>query len=556
MTKKLIHIILSSWLLFSSLYLSAHAETASTKQDTPTKPLVKKSAQAQFVEGVACMEQSNTACVKLALALIPSMSPYAKILQGALAQQNNQTEQALLILLPLQSDENLTLPAKIMLHRTLAQAFANLGDMQQAVQHFISTENLLKLNQATDQAEIKNIDKQVAANQEQIWKLLHAQTQTDLIALRGNNTDSVFQGWIDLTLASLHANSKLQVAEWRSIYPDHPAQTFAKKLAEDTSDVSQADTQPDLTIPSGVIALVLSTQDEAESESLQAFKLGLQTMLNAANSNASIEVYYQDQTPPEIIAAANYLIAPEFKSAALDSHDANIADQPTLHVRLSIQDEANTILSFIRRHNMQYATIVTTQHQASQPMLSAVQHAWSEYIEQSGLGAPNIIRLDADIMAQPVKLLDLKSQIASQLHDIVILAMPAEDVLKIRPYLDISVPTMTFSAIHDIALENDTLKRLNALRFVDIPFLLDSHHESDQYVKSASTLQHKHLLRWFALGADSLKLVQAIGKNVQQTLLIKGLAGNYQLSEPGEPVRKFTRSLGTARFSHSGIVAD
>ncbi|MEK9825029.1 MAG: penicillin-binding protein activator, partial [Methylotenera sp.] len=432
MTKKLIRIILSSWLLFSSLYLPAQAETATAKHDAPAKPLVKKSAQAQFLEGKTCLEQSNTSCAKLALALIPSMSPYAKILQGALAQQSNQTEQALLILLPLQSDENLTLPAKITLHRTLAQAFTNLGDIQQAVQHFISTEMLLKQNQDQN----KDIDNQLAANQEQIWKLLRAQTQTDLIALRGNNTDSVFQGWIDLTLASLHVNSKLHVTEWRTIYPDHPAQAFAKNWAEDTLVASQADTQPNLAISNGVIALVLPTQDEADSESLQAFKLGLETSLNLANSSASIEVYYRDQTPPETIAEADYLITPEFKSTALDSHDATIEDKPTLHIRLTLQDEADTILSFIRQHHMQYATIVTTQHEASQPMLSAVQHAWSEYMEQAGLGAPNIISLDADIMSQPVKLLDLKSQLASQLHDIVILAMSAEDVLKIRPYLD------------------------------------------------------------------------------------------------------------------------
>jgi len=554
MTKKLIRIILSSWLLFSSLYLPAQAETATGKHDTPAKPLLKKSAQAQFLEGKTCLEQSNMACAKLALALIPGMSPYAKILQGALAQHSNQTEQALLILLPLQSDESLTLTAKVMLHRSLAQAFTNLGDIQQAVQHFIITEMLLKQNQATDQEQNKDIDNQLAANHEQIWKLLRTQTQTDLIALRGNNTDSVFQGWIDLTLASLHANSKLHVTEWRTIYPDHPAQAFAKNLSEDSPAASQADTQPDLAISSGVIALVLPTQDEIDSESLQAFKLGLETSLNLANSSATVDVYYRDQTPPETIAQADYLIAPEFKSTVLDNHNAAAEDKPTLHVRLTLQDEADTILSFIRRHHMQYATIVTTQHEASQPMLSAVQHAWSEYMEPSGLDAPNIISLDADIMTQPVKLLDLKSLLASQLHDIVILAMPAEDVLKIRPYLDISVPTITFSAIHDIALDNDTLKRLNALRFVDMPFLLEPHTESDQYADTTATLQQKQLLRWFALGADSLQLVQAIDKKTQQTLLIKGLAGYYQLSS--EPVRKFTRSLGTARFSHNGIVAD
>lgn len=543
MTKKLIRTILTSWLLFSSLYLSALAETATPVGNAPTKYLIKKSAEAQFSEGSACLAQSNITCAKMALALIPNISPYAKILEGALALQSNQTEQALLALLPVQADETLTVPAQIMLHRTLALAFVNVGDTQQAVHHFINTTSLLKQNPTEDVA------KQISANHDQIWQLLKTLKPADLITLRGNNTDSIFQGWIDLSLASQHAINQSYIADWRSLYPDHPAQTFAQNLIENAAPATQAST---VIASNSTIALVLPTPIEANNEKLQAFKLGLETSANLSNISNPVAVYYQDQMQAQEMPSADYFVVPDFTQSASNVLNENIAGKPTLYISLSMQDEADSIMAFIRQHNMQYLTVVTTQHEASQPMLTSLQQAWAQYVEQSGYDALHVITLDADVLAQPVKLLDLKSQIANQLHDIVILAMPAQDVVKIRPYLDISTPTMTFSAIHDIAFEKDTLKLLNALRFVEIPLLINSTQNMNEYRDVAQALQQKDLMRWFALGADSLPLLITINQNSGHTVLIQGLAGSYSISESG--VR--TRSLSFARFNQTGATAD
>ncbi|OYY84604.1 MAG: hypothetical protein B7Y34_00235 [Methylophilales bacterium 16-45-9] len=162
------------------------------------------------------------------------------------------------------------------------------------------------------------------------------------------------------------------------------------------------------------------------------------------------------------------------------------------------------------------------------------------------------IVLATDVLAEPIKLLDLKSQIAANIHDMVILAMPASDVVKIRPYLDISTPTITFSSIHDIADENDNLKLLNALRFVDMPFLVESDQAVSDYQGVAANLSDKTLLRWFALGADSLRLLISSEKSSNQAFAINGLAGNYNVSESGE----IKRSSTSARFNQSGAVSD
>lgn len=542
MTKKLIHIILTSCLLFSSLYFPAYAQTAS-------KPLLKKSPEAQFSDGKTCLEQNNLACAKLNLALIPTASPYAKILEGALALQNKQADQALLALLPLQGDENLNASAKILLHQSLAQAFANIGDTQQAVQHFIRAEELLIQNQTHDAAD------QINKNHAQIWQLLQPLQQADLISLRGNNTDSVFQGWVDLALAAQHANSKLRVSEWRAIYADHPAQAFASNLSEKVAKTtpSSATLSPD-----SIIAIMATSQGEIDSEKFKAFKLGLETAANLANINTPIQIYHQEQTEPEEVVSANYFIIPKFAETDASARPAdlaskpNIAGKPTLQIGIPLQDEANTMMAFARAHQMQYLTVVTTQHETAQQMLKYIQEAWVALMEPAGYANLRIITLDADVLAQPIKLLDLKSQIAADLHDMVILAMPAQDVVKIRPYLDISMPSITFSAIHDVAYEQEALKLLNALRFVEMPFLIESLPEYDAYRSAAATLTQKELLRWFAVGADSLQLLSLMPQNQNHAVLIKGLAGSYELTGTGE----MSRSLSTARFNSNGAVAE
>ena len=101
MTKKLFNHILATCLLFSSLYLPAHAETSNKTPSEKPDTQIKKSPEANFLDGDTCLKQANTACAKLARAKIPSASAYAKLLQGSIALSEKQTDKALLLLLPL-----------------------------------------------------------------------------------------------------------------------------------------------------------------------------------------------------------------------------------------------------------------------------------------------------------------------------------------------------------------------------------------------------------------------------------------------------------------------
>lgn len=550
MTKKLFKCILTICLLFSSLNLPVFAETATTTQSSTTKSIIKKSPEAQFLEGEACLKASDIPCVAMSIALIPNVSAYAKILEGALAFKQNQIDRALLLLLPIQADAHLSTTAKILLHQTLAQAFQNLNDTQQALQHFILTELAMSKTQSSDSAS------NITENHDRIWQLLKPLKQTELVALRGNNTDTVFQGWIDLALAanSLDSNS---MANWNALYTDHPALEFANSLSKNTVSTTQTPTNLAL---SGTIAVILPAPAEANAEKIEAFKLGLETALNLAAIPNPIEIYHAQQAQQDLTAlytqamteGGDYLIMPNLDDPTANSYFEQVANKKLLHLSLSFSDEAHAIFKFASKNSMQHISVVTTQHAASQQMLASIQQAWSQSTETNDSSPIHTIVLATDVLAEPIKLLDLKSQIAANIHDMVILAMPASDVVKIRPYLDISTPTITFSSIHDIADENDNLKLLNALRFVDMPFLVESDQSVSDYQGVAANLSDKTLLRWFALGADSLRLLISSEKSSNQAFAINGLAGNYTASETGE----IKRSSTSARFNQSGAIPD
>ena len=107
MTKKLFNIILATCLLFSSVYLQAHAETVDKTSPATAPTAARKSPETTFLNGETCLRQGNSACAKLSLANIPGTSIYAKLLQGSIALTEKQTDKALLLLLPLQSDTTL-----------------------------------------------------------------------------------------------------------------------------------------------------------------------------------------------------------------------------------------------------------------------------------------------------------------------------------------------------------------------------------------------------------------------------------------------------------------
>lgn len=558
MTKKLFNNILTICLLFSSLYLPAQAETANKVAAEKPSSQIKKLPAANFLDGDTCLKQANTACARLALANIPSTSAYAKLLQGSIALSEKQTDKALLLLLPLQTEDNLIPQAKITLHQYLASAFESLDDAQQAMQHLMQAEAIMYTS--------RNNDTQTgtAAIHDLIWAMLSKLEQADLIELRGNNTDNIFQGWIDLRLAASNQDLSGSLTGWSAIYPDHPAQIFAKKLS--VIDTTQPIQQASLT-SKGSIALIMPLTTEAYAAKAEAFKLGLETALTKHGLQNEVKTYpstenQQDMDEMYTLAKSEgnaYFIMPSFNTRfntgeAADNQIKQTDTDNVVHIAPILDDEALHIADFALSRGMQQITIITTDNAASKLMTISFQAAWqSRASHEHSSDSITVITLPGNISATDNSLFELKSQLAAKVPDMILLAMPATEARLVRPHLQISTPTMTFSNANETFDDAAAYHVLNAVRFFDIPYLLTADQPSyKDYAATDTNLNSNALLRWFALGVDSLQLLITAQKLPDREVAISGLSGVLTVDNSGN----IKHQLPLARFTHDGIAAE
>lgn len=148
-------------------------------------------------------------------------------------------------------------------------------------------------------------------------------------------------------------------------------------------------------------------------------------------------------------------------------------------------------------------------------------------------------------------LLELKDAIAAQSSELLILALSAEEAIKVKPYLDIGIPTIGFSSLNNLQQEKPVA--LHAVRFVDIPFLTDlNNSEFSSYREASAGLASNELKRWFAMGVDALALLAAKSNNPGNEMLVNGLTGTILI----DPNGRVKRQLPLARFTHDSVVLD
>lgn len=524
---------------------------AETKNAAETRsPETKMTAEAAFTQGQQYLEQGNIPLAEVSLTRVPPTSPYAKLLAGNIAAAKGDTDRAFLLLLPLQSNTSLTNPAAASLHASLSNAYEKQGDSLNALTQLTSREAYI-----TGQA--------IEDNHQSIWRLLSSLPAPDLIAMRGEATDTNTQGWVDLNLAAKNPDAATELATWFNSYPDHPAAGFAKTLATAKSANTKAS---GLALP-GNIALILPFDNPEYTDKANAFKMGLQAALDKNAIPNTIKAYaslgdtesFGDLHAFAKDEQASYVIGPmqigelseKFAThtdgttsdirllSLLDSHSANSLQ----NAGFSLQDEAQAIATFAKTHAIQHITILTLDNATAKSMTEAFQAVWADQGSET-----RVITLPQDLQKANASLLDLKANLAQQPVDMILLAMPGDEARIVRPFLDISTPTLAYSSINNGAGNNS----LNAVRFVDIPFLLDpNYNQYAVYQKLADNLATQELKRWFALGVDTLQLLMANPAESSGTI-INGATGKLLIDQNG----KISRQLPLGRFTYNGVVLD
>ncbi len=584
MIQKLFNHILATCLLFGSLYLPAYAATANKTPGTKPASVLKKPPETNYLEGDTCLEQGKIACARLALAGIPATSVYAKLLQGSIALREKQTDKALLLLLPLQTEADLIPQAKTRLHLQLAAAFEILEDTAQAMLHLMQAETVMTAS------DLKDRSAGVNSIHEKIWGLLSKLQQTELVELRGNHTDNTFQGWIDLRLAAKNQNPESTIAGWSALYPDHPAQAFAKNLASASAEA--ADTQSALA-SAGSIALIMPLSDETYSAKADAFQQGLQTALAKQGLHNALKTYPTTEKPYDMDASRTlaqsegntYFVMLNFDMRKIsDNRIAQPAANRTLHIGHTLDDEAQHISRFVLRSGMQHITIITIEDTGSKALAERFEAAWNKLTSlENSNSTITSITLPTNVSATDNRLLELKSQLNQKMPDMVVLAMQAPEARLVRPHIPISTPVMIFSIAHESSKDAASYPLLNTARVFEMPYLLEADQASEQDNLSrdnetqdnliqdnetkdyqtqgnetkgnetkASTLNSNELKRWFALGADGLQLLIASENMNEREITISGLSGTLTILPSG----LIKRELPLAIVTESGITPE
>lgn len=512
--------------------------------DVPDKAI---NAEQAFMQGQQYLEQADLGLAALSLTRMPPNSPYAKLLAGNIAAKNAEFDRAFLLLLPLQSNLDFNQTAIASLHASLSDAYKKQGDITSTIEQLVRRHAYLVDSQAINH------------NQQRIWSLLSTQIPAELIAMRGESADTTIQGWIDLSLATKYQDIANSLNSWRNNYPDHVASAFAKTLAMIAPELSTAPA-----VINGNIALILPPGHDGMSEKVAAFKLGLQAALSKRNMPNEIKSYTRVNDLEDINTqyslakseGADYAIAPNFGITVTSPNlfsvvalNANISRQKA---DLSLQDEAHRIAEFATRNSMQNILILTTANEPASQMLQSFVQAWQT---ERGFSLKIISLIPSAVGVKGGfdlnQLMDLKANIALQTQDMLLLAMSGTEVKNVRPYLDISMPTMTFSDINMLDNDANANVALNAIYFVDIPFLLaPNNSQFSDYHEPSAALKNNVLKRYFALGVDYLQLLTT--GPVGNDLMIEGLTGKISLDNSGQ----IKRQISVAKFTDQGVVLE
>jgi outer membrane PBP1 activator LpoA protein len=563
LTRMLLH---ASYLCLGCILVSSVAWGNSTEPN-------KISPEDAFLQGQQQLERADLAQAALSLSRITPNSPYAKLLAGNIAANNAEYERAFLLLVPLQSNLNFSKVATASLHASLSAAYEKQGDTVNALDQLVRRQSYINNAQASRD------------NQQRIWQLLSAQSLETLVSMRGESADTSNQGWVDLSLASKNQDISSSLSAWLNSYVDHEANAFATMLIAQTRPamMQQLGLLPAQLLLPGSIALIapLATGDLAEK--LAAFHLGLQSALNQQNLLNEVKTYFSASNPQSAaeqyhqakIDTAAYIIAPQLvpssdqdSVAPADHLDAiSIWDSSAVvhrslrQIDLPLNDEAKQIAAFASSNSMQHILMIATDDAAARLMVKSFESVWP-----SGFGSTlKVITLKTAVNGNEASLdnasprsdlknfMDLRAKVNTHPHDILLLAMSAADAVMIRPYLEIGTPTAAFSSVHELDGDDSSHGALNAIRFVDMPYLLPTNSAQFNYYRKLSAhLTSNELLRCFALGVDYLQLLIAGTQATATELIINGLSGRLSIDSSGQILRQ----LVMAKFTYNAVIIE
>lgn len=303
------------------------------------------------------------------------------------------------------------------------------------------------------------------------------------------------------------------------------------------------------------IALLLPLKSPAFGSAADAVRQGFLAAAGSQPQGLPVKVYECKDESPEILglyvqalkAGAVAIAGPLTRDGAETLANFSGIVVPTLALNaaekagaeqlyffgLPAEREAHQIAQLAAVKGLKKAIIIGS----GTPLSARLSLAFAEEWEKRGgsITREIVYRDDAAVFAG----------IQAEEGSMVFLAADAETARLIRPYLDIALPVYStsyiFSGNANVLLNYD----LNDIRFVDMPWLLQSDHPAVMVYPRAAPPLSTEKERLYAMGIDAYRLLQImLGKTLRTSLPLDGVTGRITLNEN----RQFEREGVAAQF--------
>lgn len=488
-------------------------------------------------------------CVELARNKLPLASSLAKLLNGVLASHQQNVDETLRYLVPLQADATLRGQHALHLHHALAWAYQTLDDPLRAIQQYS-----LAAHKITASADIES-------NQTALWNMLARYDRDKLVALRGESEETEVLGWIDLAI-SLMDGRPWQA--WRKSYPDHPANdAWIASLASPATADTPSQRRTGF---SGKVALLLPLSVPDFYPMADAIERGFSAARQLAGDSVEVQLIATDGHQERIgqvydtaiREGAQFIVGPLTRdevtqlsrsqksfpvlTLALNQPETDVLI-PNFHAfGLSAEVEAQQLARYGRDAGFQSALIVANETTLSLRMSKVFHDAW---VAEGGhvLSKVTVKKAATDD--------ELKALLANQpLSDMIVLAVDYDTGRRVRPTLLNATPIFGFSHLFSGIAHDTADTALNSVHFTDMPWLLNAKAEAYAPLQAAAQeLPPGPMQRWFALGADAYQVLRHLSTQPEQTLTLNGLTGKLTVPPNGDVVRQL--SLG--QFTNEGV---
>ena len=311
------------------------------------------------------------------------------------------------------------------------------------------------------------------------------------------------------------------------------------------------------------IGVVLPLQSRAYGRFAEQVRLGILNASNmAAYNSLPVTVYSTTEDTQHILDAyqqatregARAIIGPLTRDAvsavarqafvavptvALNVPDTGISLPPNMYVfGLQIEAEAEQVASLAFSRGGRKALIVVADNPLGRRIATAFSRQWKA--KKGDIADEFVYSTD------PTNLASLRELMQNTAADVIFLALNAPRARFIRTYLGTDLPIYATSLVY-ASKDKLELYDLNGVRFMDMPWLLQEDHPAVMtYLQAPQDTGALDEERFYALGIDAYRIVQALLEHGTKVPTIDGVTGTIKLNTR----QHFTHELTPAYFSY------